>query len=180
MKERYRRIAHFYQIEVTQEKGRAIGVKWAIERKDELEMRFSGSYYVRSDRTELDEKELWSLYMTLGEVEDAFRSLKSELGMRPVFHRRDKRMEGHIFISVLAYHLLASVQRELSRQGIHHRWQTIREQLQNHMRVTSSITNQKGERLHRRQTGDPEPYHFAVYHALGVKPNPLATKCWKV
>jgi transposase len=180
LKERYRRIAHFYQIEVTQEKGKATGIKWAIERKDELEMRFSGSYYIRSDRTELDEKELWSLYMTLGEVEDAFRSLKSELGMRPVFHRRDKRMEGHLFISVLAFHLLASVQRELSRQGIHHRWQTIREQLQNHMRVTSSITNQKGERLHRRQTGDPEPYHLAVYRALGVKPNPLATKRWKV
>lgn len=180
LKERYRRIARFYQIKVTQETGKATGITWEIERKDELEMRFSGTYYIRSDRTELDEKELWSLYMTLNEVEDAFRSLKSELGMRPVFHRKDNRMEGHLFISVLAYHLLASIQRELKRQGIHHRWDTLREHLKNHMRVTSSVTNQRGERIHQRQTGDPEPYHLAVYRALGVKPNPLPTKRWKV
>ncbi len=78
LKERHPGIAHFYQIEVTQEKGKVKSITWGIERKDELEMRFSGSYYLRSDRTDLSEKELWELYMTLTDVEEAFRCLKSE------------------------------------------------------------------------------------------------------
>jgi len=107
--------------------------------------------------------------------------MKSELGLRPVYHQKNSRMEGHLFISVLAYHLLVSIQRELKRKGIHHRWETIRLCLQNHMRVTSSLTNNKGERIHqRRTTGDPEPFHLEVYRALGVSPNPLATKRFKV
>lgn len=116
-------------MEVTKQKGKATGIKWGIERKDGLEMRFSGTCYIRSDRVDLDEKELWYLYMMLTEVEDSFRYMKSELGMRPVFHRKDSRMEGHLFISVLAYHLLVSIQRELKRNGIHHRWETIRTRL---------------------------------------------------
>lgn len=176
LKERYPTISRFYQVEVTQEKGKATGITWEIERKDELEMRFSGTYYIRSDRVDLDEKELWSLYMTLTEVEDSFRCMKSELGMRPVFHRKDTRMEGHLFISVLAYHLLISIQRELKRNGIHHRWETIRTRLQTHMRVTSSLTNNRGERIYQRRTGDLEPFHLEVYRALGLSPNPLPTK----
>lgn len=180
LKQKYPRIARFYQIEVTQEGGKTTAIKWEIERKDELDMRFSGTYYIRSDRTELNEKELWSLYMMLNGVEDSFRCLKSELGMRPVFHYKDRRMEGHLFISVLAYHLLASIQRELKRQDIHHRWETIRRSLQSHMRSSSSVTNKKGERIHQRQTGDPEPSHLVIYRALGIKPKPLAAKRWKV
>jgi hypothetical protein len=61
LKGKYPRVARYYRIEVTQEKGKVSGIKWEIERKEELEMRFSGSYYIRSDRTDLDEKELWEL-----------------------------------------------------------------------------------------------------------------------
>ena len=142
-------------------------------------MRFAGSYYLRSDRIDLNEKELWELYMTLTNVEEAFRSLKSELGLRPIYHQKDSRLEGHLFISVLAYHLLASIQRELSRKGIHHRWDTIRNRLANHMLATTAVTNSKGERVYQRRIGDPESIHLKVYHALGVSPNPLSIKRWK-
>lgn len=179
LKGRYPRIARFYRIEVTQEMGKVSGIKWEIERKDELEMRFSGSYYIRSDRTDLDEKELWELYMTLTDVEEAFRCLKSELGLRPAYHQKDIRLAGHLFISVLAYHLLSCIQKELSRKGINHRWETIRNRLANHMMATTSVTNRKGERVHQRQIGDPEPFHLKVYHALGVSPHPLGIKRWK-
>jgi transposase len=179
LKERYPRLARFYRIEVTQEMGKVTGIKWDIERKDELEMRFSGSYYIRSDRTDLNEKELWELYMTLTDVEEAFRCLKSELGLRPAYHQKDIRLAGHLFISVLAYHLLACIQKELSRKGINHRWETIRSRLASHMMATTSVTNRKGERVYQRQIGDPESFHLKVYHALGVSPHPLGIKRWK-
>lgn len=178
LKERYPRIARFYRIDITQEKGKVSGITWEMERKDELEMRFSGSYYIRSDRTDLDEKELWELYMTLTDVEEAFRCLKSELGLRPTFHQKDSRLEGHLFISVLAYHLLIGIQKELNQKGINHRWETIRKQMANHMLATTAGTNRQGERVYQRRVGDPEPFHLSVYQALGVSPHPLGIKRW--
>ncbi len=114
--------------------------------------------------------------MMLSRVEESFRCLKSELGMRPVFHRKDPRQEGHLFITVLAYHLLAAIQRRLKAKGIFHRWSTLRNRMATHMRATASITNQNGERIHIRQTGDPEPFHLDIYHVLGMPANPLRTK----
>ncbi|MBT9163242.1 MAG: hypothetical protein DDT24_00146 [Chloroflexi bacterium] len=176
LRERYPTIAQFYQIEVEQELGIVKKITWSISEEEELKARFSGSYYIRSDRSDLDERELWSLYMMLTFVEEAFRCLKSDLRLRPVYHRKDRRLEGHLFITVLAYHLLVSIQRELKKKGISHRWGTIRKLLATQMRVTASMTNDKGERIYIRQTTDPEPFHFAIYRALGLPLNPLRAK----
>jgi len=118
--------------------------------------------------------------MMLGQVEDAFRALKSEPGLRPVYHRLDRRLEGHLFITVPAYHLLAAMQRRLQEHGINYRRETIRTRLATQMRVTVALTNDQGERLYLRQTTDPEPFHLEVYRALGLPPKPLKTKKIKV
>jgi transposase len=180
LRERYPTIARFYKVDVEEEKGRVTRIVWSIDKEKELETRFSGTYYIRTSRTDLDEKELWSLYMMLGQVEESFRCLKSELGLRPVYHRKDRRQEGHLFISVLAYHLIATVQRELRNKGLSHRWSTLRTRLSTHIRATASVTNDKGERIHLRQTGDPEPFHMEIYHALGLSAKPLKTKRMKM
>lgn len=179
LRERYPTIAQFYEVRVKEEGGRATRIEWSLDRDKELEARFSGSYYIRSSRTDLDEKELWSLYRMLGQVEESFRSLKSELGLRPVYHRKDPRQEGHLFITVLAYHLLATIQRELKGKGISYRWSTLRTRLSTHMRATASVTNEKGERIYLRQTGDPEPFHLEIYRALALPAKPLRTKRMK-
>ncbi len=178
LKERHPRIARFYQIEVTQEKTKVKSITWGIERKDELEMRFSGSYYLRSDRTDLSEKELWELYMTLTDVEEAFRCLKSELGLRPPYHQKDMRIAGHLFISVMAYHLLACIQKELKQKGINQHWETTRIQMATHMLATTVGTSREGKQVYQRRVSDPEPFHLQVYQALGVSPHPLGIKRW--
>lgn len=179
LRERYPTIARFYDVKVQDERGRASRMEWSIDDEKELEARFSGAYYIRSSRTDLDEKGLWSLYMMLSQVEESFRCLKSELGLRPVYHRKDPRQEGHLFITVLGYHLLATIQRELKNKGISHRWKTLRTRLATHMRATAAVTNDKGERIYLRQTGDPEPFHLEIYRALGLPANPLKTKRMK-
>jgi len=180
LRERYPNISRFYKVDVENEKGRVTRIEWSIDEERKLEARFSGTYYIRSSRTDLDEKELWSLYMMLGQVEESFRCLKSELGLRPVYHRKDHRQEGHLFVSVLAYHLIATIQRSLRSKGLSYRWSTLRTRLSTHMRATASVTNEKGERIHLRQTGDPEPFHMEIYHALGLPAKPLKTKRMKM
>jgi len=174
--EKYPTIAHYYQLDVQHDGDTVKGLTWNIDREEELRSRFSGNYYLRTSRSDLDAKELWSLYVMLNRVEDSFRYLKSDLGLRPVYHQKDKRMEGHLFISVLAYHLLASIQKRLMEKAIHYRWDTIRMRMSNQTRVTTSITTEKGERIHIRATTDPEPFHFEIYRALGLPLRPLNTK----
>jgi len=174
--EKYPTIARFYRVEVKQEQGRATEIHWTIDKEKEMETRFAGSYYIRTSRTDLGEKELWSLYMMLTGVEEGFRCLKSELGLRPMYHRLDKRLEGHLFISVMAYHLMAAICRQLQAKGISHRWETIRNRMATQMRVTASLTNENGKRIHLRQTTDPEPFHFQVHRALGLPARPLKTR----
>ncbi len=176
LRERYPTIAQFYEIKVEHHAGQATRLTWEITQPEQLQNRFAGAYYLRSNRQDLDDAELWSLYMMLNQVEDAFRSLKSELGLRPVFHRLDRRLAGHLFITVLAYHLLAVIQRRLRAKGLSYRWQTIRARLATQMRVTVAMTNDQGERLLIRQTTDPEPFHREIYRALNLPPKPLKTK----
>jgi len=176
LREKYPTIARYYRLDVQPDGDKVKGITWEIDQEEELQSRFSGSYYLRSSRKDLDAKELWTLYRMLNRVEDSFRCLKSELGLRPVYHQKDRRMEGHLFISVMAYHLLASIQRRLMENGLHYRWDTIRTRMSNQARVTTSITNDKGERINIRTTTDPEPFHFEIYKALGLPLRPLKTK----
>ncbi len=100
--------------------------------------------------------------MTLTGVEESFRCLKSELGLRPVYHQKDNRMAGHLFISVLAYHLLVSIRKALLKKGISRRWDTVRELMSTHMLATTAGTNREGRRVYQRRIGDPEPFHLFI------------------
>ena len=94
LKEKYSLISQYYHIDIQKDKDRVTAINWSIEDEQKVKVRFSGSYYVRTSRRDLDEKQIWSLYISLTQLEDAFRSLKGELGLRPVYHQKDSRIGG--------------------------------------------------------------------------------------
>jgi hypothetical protein len=94
----------------------------------------------------LDEQKLWDIYIMLTELEAAFRCLKSELGLRPIYHQTTKRVDSHIFISILAYHVLHMVRYKLKMCGINECWETIRNELRTHTRITSTMTCKDGKK----------------------------------
>jgi hypothetical protein len=65
--------------------------------------RREGRYLLRTNLTDDDPAQLWSYYLQLVSVEQAFKNLKDELGVRPIFHQQAERIEAHIFIAFLAY-----------------------------------------------------------------------------
>lgn len=75
--------------------------------------RREGRYLLRTNLTDSDPARLWELYMTLVKIEEAFKSLKSDLALRPIFHQREDRIEAHIFIAFLAYCLHVTLGRRL-------------------------------------------------------------------
>ncbi|HPU30882.1 MAG TPA: IS1634 family transposase, partial [Syntrophorhabdaceae bacterium] len=173
LKEKYHLVARFYQIQVEEKDKKAVGLSWELKDEQGFEKSFSGRYILRSSRTDLSDKELWGLYNMLIRVEASFRSLKNELSLRPIYHHVSRRIQGHLFVTVLAYHLLCVIQRALHEAGIHHHWTTLRRHLTGQVRVTTSMLNQKGQVIHIRHTSEPEPIHLEIYNALKIHPKPL-------
>jgi hypothetical protein len=84
-------------------------------RKDKLReaRRHEGQYLLRSNLCGQDPATLWSYYIQLVEVEQAFKTLKTDLSLRPIYHQKDERIEAHIFVAFLAYCLQVTLQQRL-------------------------------------------------------------------
>jgi transposase len=172
LKERYRRVARRYEITVEKdESARAVNINWRMKQLDDT----SGYYVLRSNLTDKNEKEVFDIFTLLLDLEDAFRAMKSELGLRPVYHQSEYRCDGHLFITVIAYHVLHSIRLKLKRHGITHSWSTIRSRLATHYRVTTSMKRSDGKMLYVRKTAKPEQCHTLIYDALGLAQRPGKT-----
>ena len=117
-------------------------------------------------------KGVFDIFNMLLDLENAFRSMESELGLRPVFHQTEFRCDGHLFITVLAYHVLHSIRRKLKRHGITYSWSTIRDRLSSHYRVTTLMKRTDGKMRYIRKTAKPEDCHIKIYDALGLTHRP--------
>jgi transposase len=127
-----------------------------------------GVYIIRTNDMSLNEEELWKTYSMLTDVEAVFRSLKSELGLRPVFHRKTDRTDGHIFVSVLAYQCVQTIRKKLKEQSINSSWSTLRTRLSQHMRATGSFRQADGATLHIRKAMHALAEAQEIYRALGI------------
>jgi len=135
-----------------------------------------GVYCLRSNETTWSEAELWRTYIMLTDLEAVFRSLKSELGLRPIYHSKESRSDGHLFISVLAYQCVQLIRRQLKAKGIDASWTSLRETLSVQRRVTASFVQKDGRGLQVRKATQPEVKLKAIYAALGVDLLPGGTK----
>ena len=135
-----------------------------------------GVYCLRSSHKDWDESKLWHTYTLLTDLEAVFRSLKSELGMRPVYHQKTQRVEGHIFITLLAYNLVHQIRLKLKAKGINDSWETIRTTLSTQMRTTVSLRGGEGELIHLRKSSYPSAEQQVLMQALELTWNPGNTQ----
>jgi len=166
IKERYPRVARYYYIQYD-EKSNALCWNVRTERKAKAET-LDGAYMLKTDRQDLSADEAWRLYMTLTRAERAFRSMKSPLAERPIFHQLLHRVETHIFLCVLAYHLLVAIENTLLYKGIHTSWATVRETLQTHEVATIVLPTDGDIIIKIRKASTPEPQHVHLYQLLEV------------
>lgn len=177
LRERYSRVARYYRMEYDAE---AKTFHYSLdEAKRAQAEKLDGSYLLKTDREDLSADEAWRIYILLTRAEAAFRTLKSPLGERPVFHHKEGRVEAHIFLCVLAYHLLISIEKTLVNQGVHTSWATVRETLKTHQVNTIVLPTDGGLVLRIRKGTTPEPAHRELYAKLGIQPEViLPRKKW--
>ena len=129
----------------------------------------TGCYVIETTHKNMAAEDILKSYHSLARVESAFRSLKTDLGLRPLYHHKASRCSAHLFISVLAYHLLNTIELALTQKGEHKRWSTIRDELSTHMRTTVIMTDKEGAIHHIRVSSSPETHQKKIYDMLGIK-----------
>ena len=148
----------------------ATAVKWRLNATGMARDERAGAYELRTSRTGWDLERVVRTYWRLTEIEATFRSLKSELGLRPVWHRKPQRVRSHLFLGVLAFHAVHTLRRRLAAHEIHDSWRTIRNKLGGWERVTSVLRTVQGRLIENRQDTRPGPEAARIAQAVGVEP----------
>ena len=166
LKEKHKGIARFYDIDITKNDDDSIVTKISCSRQEETED--AGVYCLRCSRHDLDAAQIWQTYVTLTDIEAAFRCMKSELGMRPIYHQKTDRVDGHLFITLLAYHVLHGIRYQLKQKNIHASWGTIRARLNTHTRLSTTMQREDDKTVHIRKSAVPDIEHRRIYDALSL------------
>ncbi len=112
----------------------------------------------------------------LTDLETVFGGLKSELGLRPVFHHTEDRTEGHKFITVLAYQPVQTIRRKLDAAGQTTSWIRLREILSVQRRVTATFRQRDGHALHVRKATAAQPALRRIAVGAGATIAPLVRR----
>jgi Transposase DDE domain len=171
-KQKYASIAKYYAIEV---KADGQGIATELNYKIIVEPTSEGEYLLRTNIEKLDEKAHWLIYNTIREVESTFRTLKTDLDLRPIYHKRDDASMAHLHLGLLAYWVVHTIRYQLKQKGIHHDWKEIQRLMLTQKLVT---TQMKGPHQITQLIKCSEPIKevTAIYEALGYKTKPFTRK----
>ncbi|RMD65611.1 IS1634 family transposase [Candidatus Parcubacteria bacterium] len=174
LKAKSRGVGNMYDIELIPDDTGKIAkeIRWQRREANGTMVSHPGVYCLRTNLLQWDAERLWRTYIMLTDLEAVFRSLKSELGLRPMYHRKAHRCDGHLFISVLAYQFVQIIRTRLRAAGITESWQRIRTSLSSQRRVTVTFRRADGRTLNVRKATLPELGQRRIYQALGLDMQP--------
>ncbi|MBT6685426.1 MAG: IS1634 family transposase [Bacteroidetes bacterium] len=176
LKERYPTANRHYEIEVIpdQDHKNAIDIRW---KKNQVKPKETeGVYFIRTSLPAKDEETLWRIYNTLTEIEATFRVLKTDLALRPVFHKHDQNIEAHLFLGLIAYQLVALIRYQLKQKGINHDWRNIVRIMNTQKEVLTTIKNKKQQTVIIKKCSVPSLSAKEIYAALNFETNPYYMK----
>ena len=114
---RHPQVADLYELEVIEQQGR-LALKWQLRRqRSDWQQAREGAYLLRTNLAATDPEKLWKSYIQLTEAEAAFRALKSELAIRPIFHQLEHRTKAHVLVAFLGYALWVTLTHLLQAKG---------------------------------------------------------------
>ncbi len=174
IKQRYAKAAQYYHITVMQHNGKATAITWNLIADKNVPQ--DGVYFLRTSLKKSDERTLWKIYNTLTELEASFRTLKTDLNLRPVFHKLDKTTEAHLFLGILAYNLVASIRYPLKAKKIYHDWRNIVRIMNTQKLVVTTMKNDKQQTIMIKACSQPKAQALEIYTALKYKTMPYHRK----
>ena len=175
LKDQYSKVAKYYQINYVEDHENDLIKDITWKRKKEKE-NSKGEYFLRYSKKKLTENEIWDVYNLTREVEASFRCLKTDLDIRPIFHQKDKYIEPHIWMGLLAYQIVNYIRLGLKDKGLNHSWSKISTIMQSQQCATVSINAKKDKKIYARVCARPNKEAVQIYEALGWKHRPYIKK----
>ena len=154
IKQKHSRVAKHYHILLKEDpqKGIITDLNWEYRPPNHPE---EGVYFIQTSLQELNEKRIWKLYATLTEVESAFRTLKTDLSIRPVYHQTHQHIEAHLFLGVLAYYIVAIIRCQLKQKGLKYSWRELVRIMDSQKIISNTFMDKQGQRRFIRQCSKP-------------------------
>ena len=173
LKQKYQSTNKHYQIDVI---ANDLGIVTDIQWKQKPVPKREGQYLLRTNLDEKEEQTQWAIYNTIREIESTFRTLKTDLDLRPIYHKTDSASMAHLHLGLLAYTVVNSIRYQLKQKGINNEWRDITRIMNSQKMVTTTMENKYGQTIKIRQCSEPNPEVETIYKALNYKPKPFARK----
>ena len=175
----YGAIRNEYDVAFTYEgKGKnekAVSMEW--RRKEDgqaARSKFHGRYVLLTSLDENEELNVWKFYNVIRTVEETFKILKSDLDIRPVFHKTDGGIKAHLNLAVLAYWIVSVTKYRLKLKKYPNiRWSEIMRIAQAQVVVTAEMETADGDRVRVRQSTETEEELAVIYSLLDINANPI-------
>ena len=173
LKTRYSSIHKYYDINTEADnKGIITDIKWKQKALDKKE----GYYLLRTTLDEKDEKMQWKIYNIIREIEATFRTLKTDLDLRPIYHKTDDASMAHLHLGLLAYWVVNTIRYQLKQKGIKNEWSDLVRIMNTQKTVTTTMNNEYDQQIIIRQCSEPTEEVSKIYTALQYKPKPFSRK----
>ena len=156
-------------------KEKAVAMEWRRKEGSVTQRgEFHGKYVLLTSLDENDETNVWKFYNVIRTVEETFHTLKSDLDMRPVYHKSDCGIKAHLNLAVLAYWIVSVTKYRLKlRKYPNIRWEEIIRIAQTQVVVTAEAKTEDGGRITVRQSTEAEEQLAAIYSLLDINSNPI-------
>jgi hypothetical protein len=149
-------------------------IKWSVKEGIDINVR-SGVYFLQTSIQDT-EKALWDGYNTIREIEATFRVLKTDLDLRPIYHKKDETTMAHLNLGLLGYWLVNTIRHQLKKGGINSQWTEIVRTMNTQKAVTTTAQNIVDEIIHVRRCTEPNEKVKRIYDILKHKPEPYKKK----
>lgn len=173
---KYPSISKYYQVEYirSEENPKLMAdIRWKLTITEEAQEQRYGTYFLRTNIPTLDEKSTWEYYNLIREIETSNRQLKTDLELRPIFHKKDESTDAHLFFGLLAYWIVNTIRYKLRQKGITHYWTELKRILSTQKAITTEGTNALGERMTLRLCSEPTDQAAAIYNYLSYTSTPF-------
>jgi transposase len=178
-KEKHNRVSARYKLKITEKEGKATNLTWTITENKIKDDKSKGVYFIRTNYEATEEGILWDIYNTIREVESTFRSLKSDLNLRPVHHQKDERIEAHLYLTMLAYQLVNTIRYMLKQNDINYDWKNIVRIMSTQKIQTIKLPTDK-KVIHLRKPSSPIKEVRQIYEATNCQHTQTAVKKYVV
>jgi len=178
-KEKYPSVQRYYLIEVSSDEktNLATAITWKKDQTKHDEKNESlGIYFLRTNLKVQDELVVWNIYNTIREIENVFRTLKTDLDLRPIYHKNDDATMAHLHLGILAYWLVNTVRYQLKNNGITSCWKEIVRIGNTQKVITTSGTNNYDKIITTRKCSQPNDNLKNIYTALKTKHKPFTKR----